>query len=558
MMLRHALPTLCAACLLCALGAATSHADILIFKNGVERVGIVKDSLGDPTRLIFTDHRGTVTIPRANISKITPQEEHVAWFAIGDGYLKLGNHEKAIEVYRRAGALGASAAETLARIDKVKVAQEAKANQSRKDDLAKIDELLIEADEHIKQNRFDKADRVYEETTKLDPTDEQKKAIARRQIELHMAWGQWDLDHINPSGASQHFEQVLKWDNNHAPARKALIGIRKDDPSRRAEVVDFLAQELVQDPGNRKTRRELADGLVSLGRYNEALEHYMRLTQGLENLPEELGLQIENCYVAIHTSLANEGRTQEARDVYVQYMEMFSGVDPEPLHVYDYSLKRAQILRDTKATTDPARLTALAELGYWCRANNLHGRAKKEFQYVLAVHPTNLLATKGLNLYARDSLSLALTAEAKSRYDEAIRLAKTTIKEHGGYKDVVNEARDLIERSETELDRKKIRRRQDALRYADLGDEYYATAMTHIANIQSLDSNPRATMIRDHQEAARFLDRAVESWNQALKIDSSLRLKTEANLGEKIADARRYRARLLKDPTLPSKPRNLR
>lgn len=510
-------------------------ADVIeILSSGETREGVVYENPVDPSVITFRDHRGKIRLSRDKI-RIVKRDQPGGLMSIADGYLTHGSYEQAIEYFEKAREAGAPEAEVQQGIDRARrlIAEEAK--EERQSEVREIDRLLDQIEEQVAAKNFNQAKTRFDKIETLKPTAEQEARIKKTLIDFHFAWGYDRQDHLDYAGAAKHFERVLELAPKHEEARERLMECWRRDSSqdRRQVVAEYYEAKMKENPNDWESLRAAADIYFDLQQYDKALPLYIRLFDAEKGY--EIQARLRQCFEVLHRQAAEKRDIQLAYDLYKAYHDRFPDIEDKPLLNYSYAIQREKILAETEDTTDTVRLDKLADLGFWCRANGLHDKAKKEFAYVLQVQPEHRMANLGRRQYARDIMLKARIALQQQDFGAAQRLASELIADYADQTALVAEAQTLLERVAIELERQLERQQEQARRLAEQGDEAYARAQLHINNYRSAEIDRDRTRINDYQLAKSALQDAINNWRKAKRLDPSL--ASELGLDAKIREA---------------------
>ncbi|MCX7049334.1 MAG: tetratricopeptide repeat protein [Candidatus Sumerlaeota bacterium] len=521
-----------------------ARADKIVLPNGQTRQGIVSKDPNNPNLIIFRDQTGTLRLPRDKVKEVITEEPYKGHLAIGNAFLQTGDGVKAAESFKQAEALGAPKAEIQEAYGKARLLNQETAIREKAKTMSELEELLVKAQDAQEAQKFDDAQKALEKAQTLNPTAEQKAIIQSRLISLHLAWGKERLDRVDYTNAARHFTIVRQMDPENETAMRYLVENIKKEPKQWKEVAKYYENELKRNPDNVAQHRDLADVYYEHGEYDSALPHYIAVFDAGKAGAYGAETRIAKTFQNVVKRLEEESDYAHALEAQKQYQARYPQTDPKVAPNLEYAMRREKILADTQSSTASVRLDKLAELALWCHSVGLEDKAEKELAYVLQIQPAHVLANQLLGQYARQSLDRAQARLDVRDYVEARRQARQTIDKYPNQREVVELAAELIEKCTTEIDRVVETKRGEAMEWARKGDQDWASAQTYVDNLRSNQVNASKTQINDYTLAIQFIDRSVDAWKEARRIDPSLASPTKMNLTEKIKDAENLKTTL--------------
>ncbi|MBN1901056.1 tetratricopeptide repeat protein [Candidatus Sumerlaeota bacterium] len=504
--------------------------DIVVFKSGERKTGMVIEAESDADNIVFLSIAGEMKIPRSRINKITMEPQDQSYVHIGKGYLELKNHASAREYIEKALDLNPDNEDAKALLSVIREEINRELAKNKQEKAFKIDQSLTEISDMIDAQKYENALALIEKYQQADLSAAQKDNLESLHFKLYYQWGLNSLDRLNPKGAGDYFEKALSLQPDNQMVFDKLLSIWDNDPSMTLKVIAIYEKQYKDNPDDVALNRKLADLYYRQRDYKGAspyLKMVHRKTNGLDVINSE---RLRDSLVNLHSEAAFNKKFDLAAQYYREFLDAFPGEDPTPLYYYQYSQMRQSIADDD--------YEGRVKLGEFCKQHHLDEEAKTEFFYVLEKDPENSRAQSGIMEYAQRDLSEARLAFDKKDYDATLYIISQIVNQYMKLTDILTAAYELKERTEIEIRRenKELTARAKAL--AARGDEYFLTAEYHINAMKSTERRSDVRIISDKEEAKKFLQRAISVWEAALKIDPSLARKDTADLTTKITDAK--------------------
>ena len=506
------------------------NADIVVFKTGDRKTGMVIESGSDPGYIIFISTAGEMKIPRSRISKITIESQDQSFLHIGRGYMGLKDYASAKENIERALKINPDNEEAKALLEQVQkeIKQEAARNKQQKSE--KIDKNFEQVRELIKEQDFERALDLLKDIERSELSDSQKKEIKDVYFTLYYEWGLNSLDRLNPKAAAHYFERALTLKPKNQDVFNQLLSIWDKDPKMTVNVIAIYEQQYKVDPDDLEVNRKLADLYFRIRDFKSALPYLIKVHKKSKTRNPIVAERLRDSLGNLHTNAALDKKFELAAKYYREFLDSFPGEDPTPLYYYQYSQMRQNVADDD--------LEAHVKLGDFCKEHYLDEEAKSEYFHVLQRDAENEKALKGLTEYALKDLQEAELTFRNKDYDATLYLINKIVAQYIKLPDILTTAYELKERAEIELRREEKEKKDRALRLALRGDEYYAEAKMHISHLKSTERRSDFSVVSDKEEAKKFLRRALNVWEAALQIDPTLAQTDKQDLDTKISDAR--------------------
>lgn len=504
--------------------------DIIVFKTGERKTGMVIESESDPNNIIFISISGEMKIPRSRISKITMESQDQSYVHIGKGYLGLKDYASAKENIEKALSLypDNEEARSLLSIIQEEINRDLARNKQEK--ALRVDQSLDDISEMINSQKYEEALTRIEKLQQVELSPAQKDNIQSLYFTLYYQWGLNSLDRLNPKGAAEYFEKALSLKPDSQAVFEKLLTIWDSDPSMTDKVIAIYEKQYKNNPEELALNRKLADLYYRQRNFKGALPYLKKThkkTNGLDVITAE---RIREALVNLHSDAALNKKFDLAAQYYREFLDAFPGEDPTPFYYYQYSQMRQSVAEDD--------YEGHIKLGDFCKKNYLDEEAKSEFFYVLERDPENARALMGIMEYAQRDLAEAQLSFDRKDYDATLYIITQIVTQYMKLTDVLTVAYELKERAEIGIRRENKEMSARAQALAARGNEYYATADMHINAMKSTERRSDIRVVSDKEEAKKFLRRALSVWETALKIDPSLARRESEDLSTKISDAK--------------------
>ncbi|MGB9692379.1 MAG: hypothetical protein ACPL7D_09445 [Candidatus Sumerlaeaceae bacterium] len=503
--------------------AAPTAADVIVLQDGQRQEGlIIKDVPGDKTITIRTA-AGDLAIPREKISSILRESTAASYAHIGDQFFARNEIVKAYEAYQKAVEADPNNTTVTAGMQKVEAAYKQMEASKQRELIRKIDEMLAQAVALAEQGKFDEANRLLKAA---DPGENSPRSAAYKRAfaRVYYLWGKSRLDHQDPPGAQEKLQIALRLDPQNDEIRKALLKAWEGDPSKLEAVV-----EQYKNSTRPEDELKVADALFKLKRYDEALPIYLKYLQEPKYANETMRQRVYVMFDMLHRQYAEKGDYKKAIEAYKLFLQFSPNEPTTPLARYEYMLKRAQVNQN-----DPEQRAQLAK---FAQERGLLDVAKEEYRNVLAMAPENKTAAEGLRRFAESELKDASDFLAEQQFLLATQKALEVQSQYAMFPDIVQRAQEIATKAKVEKERLQKDVLQQAKALAMRGDDYYNQALSYLAAYTSTNFDERKRAFSPKVEAAKYLQRAIFAWQEALKLDPSLGAPTSYDLYNKIADA---------------------
>ncbi|MCX7626337.1 MAG: hypothetical protein N2Z21_09030 [Candidatus Sumerlaeaceae bacterium] len=503
--------------------SAMVQADVVILQDGKRQEGIIiKDVPGDKTITVRTA-AGDLAIPRDKISSIQRESAAESYAHIAEQYLAQNEIVKAYETYKKAAEADPNNTTVTAGMMKAEQAYQQWEASRKREQLKKIDDMLAQAVQLAEQGKFDEANRLLKAA---DPGENSPRSDAYRRAfaKIYFLWGKSRLDHQDTPGAQEKLQIALRLDPQNDEIRKALLKVWEGDPAKLETVV-----EQYKNSTRPEDELKVADALFKLKRYDEALPIYLKYLQEPKYATETMRQRVYVMFDMLHRQYAEKGDYKKAIEAYKLFLQFSPNEPPTPLARYEYMLRRSQV--------NPNDAEQRAQLAKFAEERGLTDVAKEEYRNVLAMAPTNKTAAEGLRRFAESELKDAADFLAEQQFLLAMQKAQEVQLAYTMFPDIAKQADEIVTKARVEQQRLQQSTKQQAVALAMRGDDYYNQALSYIAAYTSTNYDERKRVFSPKVEAAKYLQRAIYTWQQALKIDPTLGAPTSYDLHNKIADA---------------------
>jgi tetratricopeptide (TPR) repeat protein len=506
---------------LCVAVAAT--ADVVTLTDGKQQTGIIiKDVPGDKTITLRTAS-GDIAIPREKIANIQRESIAESYARMGEQLFSRNEIAKAYEAYQKAAEADPSNTTITAALKRVEEAYNQLEMAKKRQQIEKIDQMLAQALQLAQEGKFDEANRLLKAA---DPGENSPKSETYKRIfaQVYYLWGKSRLDHQDLPGAQEKLQVALRLDPKNEDIRKALLKVWEGDPTKLDAVI-----EQYKNSTRPEDELKVADALFKLKRYEEALPIYLKYLQDPKFATETMRQRVYVMFDVLHRQYAEKGDYKKAIEAYKLFMDFSPNEPPTPLARYEYMLRRSQV--------NPNNPEERAQLAKFAEEHGLIDVAKEEYKNVLAMAPDNKTASDGLRRFAEEELRDAQDFLNENQYLLASQKAQDIKTSYAMFPDIVQQAEEIVNKARVEVERQQKNTRQQAVALAMRGDDYYNQALAYIATYASTNVDQNKRVFSPKVEAAKYLQRALYTWQQALRLDPSLGAPTSYDLYNKIADA---------------------
>ncbi|MCB2155827.1 tetratricopeptide repeat protein [bacterium] len=514
-------------------------ADEIVFKSGEIRQGRVENVRGEPNRVAYISASGRLEIPRQLIEEIKDEPDEVDYTIVGDQFVKNRSYETAIKMYQK--ALEADPDYTIAK-DGIEKARKLIGEQQAEIQRRVAEEnsgLLGKARDEISQEKFAEAERTIDQIAQ-QATPQQAAAVQLIRRDLYVAWGLSRIDRLDPIGAEEYFQEALKIDPDNATAREGLLRVWENDPSKREEVLAAYKLKLKDNPDDLILQQKVADILLAQQRFEDAIPHLMKLEESGKFSTSRYDDRLKNAFEQIVMRQVTAGDLAAAVKTYKQRMEVFPDTDPMPLAFLEYQKK----LNDLAPNDWDGRAGLLDDL----ERQGLNTLAVQEAQTILRGDPENETALAFLRKDAVSQLQDIRQMFENGEFFTARERARTFIENNPRFPELIQQANDIYTKADIEAERQARRISEQAREIAERGDQYLSQARRYAELMKNRETTERTTVLSYKQEAIKFANRAIETYQTALKIDPSLGPITGMDVNTKLADARSLLGNLTRAP----------
>jgi tetratricopeptide (TPR) repeat protein len=503
--------------------AAYAGADVVVLQDGSQQKGIIiKDVPGDKTITLRTA-AGDIAIPREKITAVQRESAAESYAQVAEQYLAQNQVVKAYEMYKKAVEADPNNTTVTMGMQKAEQAYQQWQTSKQREQLMKIDEMLAQAEKLAEQGKFDEANRLLKSA---DPGENSPRTEAYRRTfaKVYYLWGKSRLDHQDPPGAQEKLQIALRLDPQNDEIRKTLLKVWEGDPAKLETVI-----EQYKSSTRPEDELKVADALFKLKRYEEALPIYLKYLQEPKFATETMRQRVYLMFDMLHRQYAEKGDYKKAIEAYKLFLQFSPNEPATPLARYEYMLRRSQV-----NPNDPEQRAQLAK---FAEERGLTDVAKEEYRNVLAMAPQNKTAAEGLRRFAESDLKDAADFLTDKQFLLAMQKAQEVQTAYAMFPDIVKQAEELATKAKVEQERLQRDTKEAAKALALRGDDYYNQALSYIAAYTSTNLDERKRLFSPKVEAAKYLQRAIYAWQQALRLDPSLGAPTSYDLHNKIADA---------------------
>ncbi len=510
---------------------APALADQIIFTSGDLREGRVEEIFGKPDKLALTTAAGRIEIPRTLIQKLTEQDDATDFALIGNQFLKIQSYEKAAEMFQKALAADPENSEAIDGMETARKRIADQHEQTRRQQLAQNATQLVDVRKLIEEEDFEGAESLIGRIQKTDPSEDQQAAIGLLQRDLYLAWGLSRLDRLDNYGAEMYLEKVLQLDPTNVEANDALLQVWERDTSKKDKVIGAYRAKLKNNPDDVILNQKLADILLSLNRYEEAIEPLIRISDTSTFRANRYDERLLGAMQAVSQSKASRGDLEGAIAEYQRLLEIFPSADTTPLAILQYN-QRINELESDDWEGRAALLKMLEDQG-------LDALAEQEAEKILRNDPENERALALLRRRAESDLKEVNDVFNKGEYILARSMASSFAEKNTRFPDLVQKASDLYAKADLEAAKQAKRAREQARDIAAQADAYLAESKRNIELYKSADNSNRSSILSYKAEALKYARRSIDAYQVALQIDPSLGpLVGGLDLNTKLADAR--------------------
>jgi len=505
-------------------------ADTIILKTGERRIGRVSESKSDPENILFETSVGEMRIPLNRIARIDKETDDVSYMYIARDFFQSKNYSKAAGYADKALKVNPQNKDAQKLIEDIQQAIKEEAKRHAIEHAREVDISLSNIGKLINDNKLDEAQNLMDQIERLALSNQQKQTATSLKGRLYYQLGLLRIDQMNPKGAVEYFEKALAIQPDNQDVFNQLLAIWKNDPAMTSKMIAIYEKRYESNPGNLEVARILTDLYFKERDMAKALPYLIVLKRGTNVADPVTDERLRQVLTALHGNAAAEKKFDKAADYYKVLLEFFPNEDPTPLYYDQYSSQLA-----TLGAND---LDGHIKLGDFCKEHKLDEDARERYFYVLGLDAKNEKALAGLTYYASQELAEARDAFDRKEYDTTIYKVGQIAANYAKLPDILAKAYELKERAENELRKETREKNARALALARRGDEFYATAESHINSMMSMERKSGSLIVSDKEEAKKFLNRAIDTWQAALQIDPTLATRESEDLNTKLNDAR--------------------
>jgi tetratricopeptide (TPR) repeat protein len=520
------------------LWSGSAQGDVVVFKDGERQEGIVTPAPGESDAILFQQISGQVKISRSRIESIIEEPDEVDLRKVGDLYFTAKRYDNALDFYKKAAAINPDDKLINERVQNAQSEIEAPAQAKRAAEQAKLDKTQDEIDAKIKAKNFEVADVLALKVVESNPSDKQKERLTEQKKRILKGWGMERLDKMQEDEAAKRFEQYLELDPSDKEVYDALIRIWGKRPEKAEQVMAAYEVELKLNPDDQETRKKLAlkyDDQIRFLRRNitkdstpeeilavdeKTIQMQMRAARELEILCQNEQYKtpaVEKSLVQALQALWNWEKEHGTYESKVAAYKRLQQYDPQAgeaeLHILDY--------REKVAKLDPKNVEARTSLTLTLFQQGVADLARVEFEAIKKEHPDHPSVKRVWKAYAADDVRRVQSLFGQNKFDEAMAEAQASIRRYPEFRDVQEECQRIANMAQVEKAKLVKQEKDVALKYKDLGDQYFTQAEQYLTNL----SNQELVQTRvrsESNEAIRYFRMAVMQYDQALLRAASL------------------------------------
>lgn len=520
-------------------------ADIITLQSGEQVYGIAREVPNEPGRVKLITSAGEVVIPRNRIAGVTEESLATGWRRIAEDHIKLGHWQEALRALDNASESSPPDLLVGQRIREVRerLAQEGLLRLEAQ--RAENQQRLAEVEEHLEKRQFEQAKKLLDAVAVTSPSLELVDRWRKLSVSMYVGWGISREDRLDHQGAARYFREALRLDPNNQTANDHLLHLWSNEPTRVEEVIRGYEAKLARTPNDLVTVRKLADLYISKADWVAAQPHLRRILESGQFKGLGYEEKLYNTYGRLAADAAQAGNFDKAIALTQELLALFPGADPTALYSYDY-LKQ---LSELAAGDFQGRI----QLARFLRSKGMDAQARIDMEYVLTREPNNPEALKMQREYALEDLKEAEEYYRSGRFGMAMASARRVAENYPGLLDVVEKATDFYTRAEIELKRQQREVKARARDLVALGDTYRNEAYSYANQMKIRDRLDSVRVLDYRREAMKNCQRALDAYQQALRMDSEVGLMAGGDVTRKISDIQQL-FRSLTAPPIPLPP----
>lgn len=520
-------------------------ADVITLQSGEQVFGIARDVPNEPGRVKLITSAGEVVIPRARIANVTEEPLATGWRRIAEDHIKLGHWQEALRALDNASE--SSPPDTLVgqRIREVRERLAHEGLLRLEAQRAENQQRLAEVEESLQKKQFEQAKKLLDAVAMTSPTLEMMDRWRKLSVSMYVGWGISREDRLDYQGAARHFREALLLDPNNQTANDHLLRLWSNEPTRVDEVIRGYEAKLARTPNDLVIVRKLADLYISKGDWETVVPHLRRLIESGQFRGLGYEEKLYNTYSRLAADAAQAGNFDKAIALTQELQSLFPGADPTILHSYEYLRQLSQL-----AAGD---FQGRIQLAQFLRAKGMDAQARIDMDYVLAREPENVDALKMQRDYALEDLKETEEYYRGGRFGMAMASARRIAENYPRLLDVVEKATDFYTRAEIELKRQQREIKTRARDLVALGDTYRNEAYSYANQMKIRDRLDSVRVLDYRREAMKNCQRALDAYQQALRMDPEAGSMAGGDVTRKISDMQQL-FRSLTAPPIPLPP----
>ncbi|MCE5228842.1 tetratricopeptide repeat protein [bacterium] len=535
-----AIATICAATWL--LISPAVRADVITTTDNRTIKGIVTQNPETDNRIVIQTALGSITIQRSRIKEMKTEPKSQGYVHIGRDLLTRGNIPASINAFQQALAADPQNKEAQQALDDAQLKLDEHRKATREQAIVKIDDLAKKARSLTDAQKFEEAEQMLSEASKLVPTPDQRRAIKELISSLYYNWALAEEDKFHPTVAEEKYQLAIAANPQNGRAIEKLLRIWEKDPGKKDQVARIYEQMVQNNPGDKNLRQTLAELYYSLGKYEDASHHYLELYK--ENGEQYRGSKLEDHLIQsldrLHLQYAKEKKYDEAINYYKMLMTIDPNTDPGGIIYYEY-LKRSNEL---KQGDNDARL-ALAQ---WAEKNGLDKEAITQYKLLFGVAKYRKEAQAGLDRYAERRMADAEAQFKRGNYQLASTLAQQVRSDFPNSENVSRRITTLLNVAQAQMQQIQQAAADRAARLVDDANEFKRQADVAFNQIFYTQHQNIPYLSSPRQEAIRYYNLAIQTYEEAIRIDPTLTSNPRSVLMVRLQDCRDRIARLTSQP----------
>lgn len=530
---------------LAALAVPPVFADVLVLDNGREMKGMIDKQQSDSRFIRFVGARAAQKIARDRIKEIREEPPAAGHTHIGDEFREMGKVKEALDSYRQALRLDPNFALAKTRISEVEKNLAAEQMSKRQGQIDEISKLADEIRAFARGGEFDKAEELLGKSSDLLPTEEQKATLRKVAGELYLAWARERMDKFDRPGAEEKLNVAYAADQDNQQVIEMLLSVWEGQSDKQDQIITIYENLLEKQPDDATRRRKLADLYLKRNDLVNAARHYMDL---YKSSPKYKGTELELTLLDVLDQLHRKFASEKSYDDAIAFYKLAQAIDPRMddrgLIYYQYLQKANSV-----AKGDSAGWLAVAE---FAEKNDMQSEALQTYRLVLERESGNAKALAALDRYAVALVNEAQQSFERQDYFLAKALSDRVRTDFPESKEAVQRAADVIQASNTEIQRMGREKEQLCKAYVERGDSYYQQAMVFYRDFFDTTRSSTNTRVSSPKgDATRYFRYAISMYERALQECPQLANDPTGLVTANLAEAKRYLSRL--DAPLPSR-----